>query len=466
MAKTFPSNIGRYELTGKIGSGSMGAIYRGLDPVIGRQVAIKIIRTSLLDTDQKNEYLVRFQQEVRAAGRCIHSGIVTIYDYGEWQGNPFIVMEYLEGQVLQHLFAKGPLPVQQAVDFALQLLDALSHAHAQGVVHRDIKPANIILGSGSQLKITDFGVAHIDTGSMTNIGTLLGTPGYMAPEQANGEHVDHRADLFSVGVVLFRMLTGKSPYGEDSFAAVLQKVANSQPIDVSAVDEISPLLASVVAVALQKDVSHRFQSTEEFAHSLRSAMTSNGPADAADFSIAPENITAASWTTSAQSEVIAMQEELTRAFLSEMRPLLISAIGPIADHVIARAKKSCVTPSDLKNALEVHFVGAADEQALRKAASKALDKASTPPPLKNQRAGGTATLQLAPDFLDVARTLLTSFIGPISAIVIRQSSFELSTLEEFSDRLAVHIPGAAEQSRFRTRLQALMATHCQSGRDL
>ncbi len=435
----------------------MGALYRGLDPVIGRQVAVKVIRTDLLDTHQQEEYRTRFDQEVRAAGRCIHPGIVTIFDYGEWRGNPFIVMEYVEGRPLQQVLAKGSLAVEQSVQLVEKLLDALGHAHAQGVVHRDIKPGNVILTGEDHVKITDFGVALIDTSSMTVAGALLGTPQYMAPEQARGERVDHRADLFSVGVILFRMLTGRSPYGDDGLAAVLTRVAADDPVDVAAVDVISPMLACVVALALQKDASARFQSAPEFSHALRAALSPelNSSGKAA------EALKAKTAQRGARIPA-ASRQAIKRAFLGRVRPLLLSAIGPIADHVITQIDRSCLAEQDVTAALALHFGGRQEEPSFRAlvAAEKRWDQpCASSPATYGTRDRDAGPLALSPQFAKLVQDLLASFIGPISGIVMRQSLFVVRGSQELSDRLAMHIRAADERSLFQAHLRRLMIEH-------
>ena len=200
-----PTQLGRYRPTAILGTGAMGLVYRAEDPVIGREVAIKVMRTESLDAETRADYFERFRREVQAAGRCSHAGIVAIYDYAENDGEPFIVMELVEGRSLQRLLrdtaARASL---DPVGLMLQVLDALDCAHAFAVVHRDIKPANILVTSSGQAKIADFGIArssHLT--SMTMTGGMIGTPSYMAPEQVIGQDVDHRADLFAAGAILY-----------------------------------------------------------------------------------------------------------------------------------------------------------------------------------------------------------------------------------------------------------------------
>lgn len=458
MADYCPSHIGRYELSAKIGSGAMGTVYRGRDPSIGRPVAIKLIRVDLCHALDGQNYLERFRHEVRAAGRCIHPGIVTIFDCGEWEGRPYLVMEYLPGQPLQHMIAKGPLPPEQAATFAVQLLEALAFVHAQGVVHRDLKPANIIVTAESRLKITDFGLAILDTGSLAIPEALVGTPSFMAPEQVRGEVVDHRADLFSVGLILFRMLTGSSPYGDDKLATILEQVANVARIDVSAVDAVSPFLASIVALALQKDVSDRFQSATEFAHSLKPALASSPIMRDPLSGIAPA-IDESQDTDGLNAALPPMPDELKSRYLAQMRPLLVSSLGPIADRVIADAVKQCSTAQALTDALARHFTENADEQVFRIAAGNLIRQQTVSAIGTGASYSAVEKPPFSSNFLDAAQSLLASFVGPISGIVIRQSLFDMNNEQEFSNRLAVHIKAGEDRAAFLTYLRELIILH-------
>jgi len=214
ISGALPLRVGRYQITGLLGRGAMGMVYLGHDAAIDRQVAIKTIHRRLLRGDDSSEWLERFRREVRAAGRCLHPNIVTVFEYGEEADAPYIVMEYVQGRELRdYLKDRQPMPLRNVVAIILQVLQALSHAHTHGVVHRDIKPGNIILLTDGQVKVTDFGIARLElSGSLTQVGMAVGTPGYMAPEQFSGHELDRRADLYAAGVVLFEMLTGVRPF--------------------------------------------------------------------------------------------------------------------------------------------------------------------------------------------------------------------------------------------------------------
>ena len=208
-----PERLGKYEIQSVLGKGAMGIVYQGYDPHIQRTVAIKTVRKDIVDPELTEQFLARFKNEARAAGRLHHPNIVGIYEYGEDDDVAFIAMEYVDGIGLrEYLDRKIHFEFGQLVNVMVQLLQALEFAHDHGVVHRDIKPANLIMTAKGQLKVADFGIARIDTSELTMVGTVLGTPAYMSPEQCTGRPSDHRSDLFSAAVVFYELLAGEKPF--------------------------------------------------------------------------------------------------------------------------------------------------------------------------------------------------------------------------------------------------------------
>ena len=206
-------NLGKYELRREIGRGAMGVVYEAYDPMIKRVVALKTIRSDQLTGEESGTVIARFRREAQAAGRLSHPNIVPIYDFGEDGGVWFIAMEFIKGRELKEYFeANERFSVTDIVRIMSQMLDALDYSHRQGVIHRDIKPANVFLIDDGSVKVADFGIAHIDSSSLTQVGTVLGTPSYMSPEQIMGLPVDGRSDLFSAGVILYQFLTGERPF--------------------------------------------------------------------------------------------------------------------------------------------------------------------------------------------------------------------------------------------------------------
>jgi serine/threonine protein kinase len=266
--------FGRYEVVSEIGRGAMGAVYKARDPQINRFVAIKAISAISQSPEEEQDYRQRFFHEAQAAGRLVHPGIVTIFDVGEETETrtPYIVMEYVGGQSLSGLLSSetNKLPLELALKLAEEIADALDCAHQQGVVHRDIKPANILLSGDGHPKIADFGIAKLNLSNVTLPGHALGTPAYMSPEQVDGRSVDGRSDLFSLGVMLYNMVTGHRPFQGNSAVTVCYKVANWDPLPATSFDLALPSeLDTLINRALAKEPSQRFQRGAEFASEIR-----------------------------------------------------------------------------------------------------------------------------------------------------------------------------------------------------
>ena len=234
-----PAKIGKYRIDSVLGKGAMGVVYKAFDPGIERPVAIKTVRKDLLDPDLVEQSMARFKNEARAAGRLLHPNIVSVYEYGEDDANAFIVMEYVEGTGLREFLNRGAsFDVPQITAIMTQLLLALDFAHERGVVHRDIKPANLILTASGTLKVADFGIARIDTSSLTTMGMVMGTPSYMSPEQCQGQPVDRRSDIFSAGVVFYELIAGEKPFS-GAIETIAYKICHEDPRPPSSVSRTS-----------------------------------------------------------------------------------------------------------------------------------------------------------------------------------------------------------------------------------
>jgi len=260
--------IGRYHIEGELGKGAMGLVYRATDPNIGRTVALKTMRLDVHGIEAE-EMLQRFRNEARSAGVLNHPNIVTIYDAGEADGLFYMAMEVIEGETLQQLLQKHRvLPVEQVLSLCRQVGEGLDFAHERHVIHRDIKPANIMLTTSGLVKIMDFGIAKAG-GGLTSTGQVLGTPNYMSPEQVKGKPLDGRSDLFSLGVVLYEMLTGEKPFGAQNVTTIIYKIVHEDPIPPRELDvSIHPGLSAVVARALSKDPELRYQTGAQLATDL------------------------------------------------------------------------------------------------------------------------------------------------------------------------------------------------------
>ncbi len=267
--------IGRYHILSELGRGAMGAVYKALDPQIDRTVAIKVILTANLSPKDLENYKQRFYREARAAGKMSHGGIVTIYDITEdASGQPYLVMEFVEGRTLDHVMAEFSasgkrMPLERALQITQQVAEALDYAHRRGVVHRDVKPANILLTEDGAAKIADFGIAKMEGVQLTQTGHMLGTPAFMAPEQFSGGAIDARADLFSLGAILYWMLTGEKPFHAETLSMVTYKVVFADPPPATQANPALPANADpVVARALAKKPEARYASCKELAEDL------------------------------------------------------------------------------------------------------------------------------------------------------------------------------------------------------
>jgi len=259
-----PRHIGKYRLDGMLGKGAMGVVYRAFDPLIERTVALKTVRRDLGDDEQAREIIDRFRKEAQAAGRLMHPNIVAVHEYGESDDIAFIAMEFVDGTPLSSLIGERPCPLPQALAWFDDLLAALDYSHQRGVVHRDIKPANLLVTRDGRIKVGDFGIARVESSTLTQNGAMLGTPSYMSPEQFRGEAVDGRSDLFAAGIVLYQLLTGKRPFSGSS-ATVMLHVLNHTPPQPSWLNAALPAgLDAVVMRALSKDAAHRHATAREF----------------------------------------------------------------------------------------------------------------------------------------------------------------------------------------------------------
>ncbi len=283
--------LGRYQVEKELGKGAMGVVYLGKDPKIGRVVAIKTMALSQeFEGEELTDARERFFREAETAGRLQHQNIVTIFDAGEEHDLAYIAMEFLKGKdLVDHCKDGNLLPVATVVSIVARVAEALAYAHQQSVVHRDIKPANIMYERASDtVKVTDFGIARITDSSKTKTGLVLGTPSFMSPEQIAGKKVDGRSDLYSLGVMLFQMLTGVLPFRGDSMAELMYKIANEEAPDIRIVrKEINDRLASVVALSLAKKPEARYQTGEQFALDLRAAIDSASPMVSGPAAVAP-----------------------------------------------------------------------------------------------------------------------------------------------------------------------------------
>jgi len=263
--------IGKYEIIDIIGKGAMGVVYKALDPDIGRVVAIKAIRFDVISEESdREEIMKRFIREAQSAGKLIHPNIVTIYDVVRSENMTYIVMQYIEGHSLQKMISSNEkIPTEKAVRLITQICDALGYAHRKGIIHRDIKPANILIDKEENPYLVDFGIARVETSTITQTGRTVGTPSYMSPEQVMGKKVDKCSDVFSLGVLLYEILTGKRPFHGDSITTVIYKIIHEEPLSSAEIKKaLPPGFEPIISKALAKDPMKRYQSCDQLKQDL------------------------------------------------------------------------------------------------------------------------------------------------------------------------------------------------------
>ena len=266
--------IGKYKILGVLGKGGMGIVYKALDPDIEREVAIKTIRfDNFHEGTQKDDLMARFIREARAAGKLAHPNIVTVYDVGREEDLTYIVMQYVEGQSLQGLIDSGKRLSPPEIDALMKpVADALDYAHNNGIIHRDIKPANILIDKARKPFLADFGVARMDTSTMTQSGTAVGTLSYMSPEQIKGHTVDRRSDIFALGIILYELLSGKMPFEGENISTIVYKIVNEEPRRITEINKDIPAgYDLVIQKTLAKNPEDRYQTCRQLIDGLESA---------------------------------------------------------------------------------------------------------------------------------------------------------------------------------------------------
>ncbi|MCX5769772.1 MAG: serine/threonine-protein kinase [Candidatus Hydrogenedentes bacterium] len=273
-----PRSLGRYQIVRELGKGAMGVVYEGVDPVIGRRVAIKTARRDVLESSGlADELMERFLREARAAGGISHPNVITIYDAGEEGGIAYMAMEYIDsGTLYERLYSGSRMTVEEGVEIGAAVCSALAAAHEKGVIHRDVKPANIMMLADNTVKVADFGIARITDSKLTQEGVMVGTPQYMSPEQFSGMKVDGRSDLFSAAVIIYEMLTGEHPFPAHGVSAIMHQIIKVDPVPPRELNfTVNDNLSAVVIKALSKNTGRRYQDGKKMAAALVEALKEN-----------------------------------------------------------------------------------------------------------------------------------------------------------------------------------------------
>jgi eukaryotic-like serine/threonine-protein kinase len=465
-----PEKLGKYTITGVLGTGAMGVVYTGFDPGIRRSVAIKTIHKKLIDDSaQADSMAARFRNEAQAVGRLLHPGIVAIYEYGEDDSTSFIAMELVQGQSLAKVLSATTLPQTDVLKLMDQLLGALAYAHRNGVLHRDIKPANLILTAEGVLKVTDFGIARIENIALTQVDLVIGTPGYMAPEQYIGGSIDQRVDVFAAGVLLYRMLTGEAPF-TGTYEQVMYKILNETPVapgQLPGREALAPYDA-IVAKALAKDRNARFQTAAEFRSALAAVARQAGVTGTDTTVVLRQDLIPAP----PRAETPPSGTQLTpitgwdATVLTQFERALASYIGPMARVLVKQSAKRAVDLAGLTKLLADHIdkplertefttrvaaltgtgVGATKARSTTSGSGAGSASGTGAPPT------GTGT-PLSEATLEFASKALARHIGPIAKVVVKKASGQAKTREQFFELLADQGPAGVDRATLISELQ-------------
>ena len=452
-----PERIGRYRIERVLGRGAMGVIYKAHDPAIDRPVAIKLVRADLLDGGERDEYLARFRQEAQAVGRCTHPNIVALYDYATHEGNPFLAMEYVEGVSLAQALERGTrFRPDEAAFIMVQVLEGLGCAHELGVVHRDVKPANVLLLPGGRVKVTDFGISRIGGSTLTQAGSVIGTPSYMSPEQCRGDAVDHRGDLFSAGVVLFELLTGEKPFAGRTFTEVVKQLLYDEAPDLRG--RVPDHLAAVVRRALAKRPQDRFSSALAMADALRAGGLAAAP-EATVVQAQPAARPATPPSGVVGTGLGGVREEV----LTTLQHRLARHVGPIAKVLLSSAVQRAPSVEALCELLAANIASPQERQdflrgARRDCGAHALQTQTwrteaTGGGTAARDAGPAGTLPapapaIPPATVELAHAELARLIGPIARVLVKRALATAATPAELWDALATHIERPSDRAAF------------------
>jgi len=457
-----PTRIGKYEIRGQLGMGAMGAVYHGFDPVIERPVAIKTILAEYLEHVEYASALARFKREAQAGGRLQHPGIVGIYEYGEDERMAFIVMEYVAGKELRRLMRERPgLPLIDVFEVMKQLLAALDYAHRNGVIHRDIKPSNVMVQDAMKIKVMDFGVARIENASLTQTGTVLGTPTHIAPEQLAGQTADGRADLWGAGVILYELLTGEAPFTADTPISVMYNVMHVDPAPPSSIVPALPAAFDpVLARALEKDPARRFQNARDFANSLVSAFLAARPAPARA-SAGGSHLDAPQRPTSAPPAGRAAPPPATQApaastplaiapeTVDQVEVLLSRCIGPLARRLVRTSLAQAHDVREFFSLLAANVPAGSERTVFLRQLAQLENSAALPPTtLPATTPSTTAPALFDPSQLALAEKRLAEYVGPLARVLIKRAANDSGDINELYRNLAKHIDSERERAAF------------------
>ncbi len=449
---TDPERIGRYRIEAVLGRGGMGVVYKAHDPQIDRPVALKLVRADILEGEERADYLERLRREAQAAGRCTHPNIVALYDYSMHEGNPFLVMEYVRGMSLAQALQRGTRFRQDEAIFIIgQLLEGLGCAHGLGVVHRDVKPANILLVEDGRVKVTDFGLSRIGASTLTQSGSLMGTPSYMSPEQCRGDEVDHRSDLFSTGVVLHELLAGERPFPGREVTVLIKQILYDEPPDLKG--RVPDQLAACVRRALAKRPQDRFPSAAAMAGALR-----------------PPRQATADELTVVQPPPVSHADQSGQSWIDDqvlttLQRRLARHVGPIAKVLVSGAVRNAANPDAFCELLAKNIENPNERQDFlrdaRREVGSAVSSTRIPQPSRVDAAAGAPSAgrsqpanppsAITQRSVELAQAELSHLIGPIARVLVKRALASSRTPAELWSTLAEHIERPEDRAAFLRR---------------
>ena len=453
------NSLGKYQIVGTLGKGAMGIVYKGFDPVIERHVALKTILKERLAEGDGRDLLTRFKAEAQAAGRLVHPNIVQVYDYGEDAETAFIVMEYVEGRGLREfLRVRQSISLIEAGRLMDQLLDALAYAHVRGVVHRDIKPPNLLITNANQLKVTDFGIARLGDMHLTQVGSVMGTPSYMAPEQIEGFAVDGRADLFSAGVVLYELLTGRKPFegATESIAYQILHTPHQPPSMLN--PTLHERFDNVIARALAKRRDDRYPDAKTFGRELVEAIAVHEASAQEPTILSTITVEVGSaggggaGGSSAGREPQSQSRSTTwdRTDLKPITEMLLRSVGPVAHVLVRKTAASTTDPTHFAAKLAEHIDNEADRTRFLEKARTVLPQVPlgtmAPTTKISQTMPPTGTLDAAT--IEKAAARLANHIGPIAKVLAKKAAAQTQQRTEFLNLLSERIESPADRAGF------------------
>ena len=447
--------IGKYQLLETVGKGAMGEIYKAHDEIIDRTVAIKVIHAHFVEDELWESLKERFQQEARAAARCFHPNIITIFDFGIENDTPYLVMEFVQGQDLkEQLKSSGKFSIDEAINIMALVLDGLHCAHESGVIHRDIKPANIIQLNNKQIKLTDFGIARVEASDLTAVGDMVGTPVYMSPESMRGDQVDARADIYSVALVFIELVTGEKPITGFIDNQSLREAFKKHQICT----QKNAHLIDVLTHALHRQPDYRFQTAKEFSDKLTSLLKRSDPT--LESSQLTSAKLSASSSSSHNSKVLAKE---TMAFnhiekagnnhvLAQIENALASYIGPLSSVLVKRKSSTCSTQEQLISELASHINKKNDREAFINDAHKRLSSSSlsfvkqtSDEKVMKDNEEETA---ISDERIQEIKAVFSVYLGPMASILIKKALNKSDGEQSLIQLLANKIPSAQERAEF------------------